>query len=543
MEENIKETTLRRNKLVYEDSNKDIKDIKDIKEKKKKEQKNISSPSVEPEKGLIVYDNSDITPPDTIRSEVNFLVYPVFKLSKKKDDGRDIIEFRATIERENQRLEILWGVYPNQNFGTPGPFDKKVFEAIQEIIETLPRPVQNPISIGSLYSLCKRIGIDLHSGDNFKLIKNSLIKISVTPIRSVWTFYDKGRKRWIDDTFHLYDRVVFDGEELPDGTIADTNYVYLNSKYLDNINNGYVKPIDYNFYKGLKSNIAKRLYELLGVKFYPIFQRNIKVKFIRYLYDTLCDLIPLTKQKYLSKIQEKLGPALMELKEKQFIEKCEIRKESDKFYLYFYPGPMAIEEFNRFSKESSIESREIPLETQNSQIAPLQPRRKPEELVNYFYQKLTGGNLTPKPKELYQAETLLAKYDFEKASFIVDYAIESARKTNFDMKAFGAVLQYEAEAVESYEAMKKMKQKEEEDKRRKEEKERLKEEERLKAEEEARKIDEILNSLPKEELEKVLKEAEQRAEKRASIFIKSGKQVPALIVTLCIREIIRERYL
>jgi hypothetical protein len=173
----MRRVTSKIDKLTYDSFNKEDKDI--IMEIKEKEEKYISSPpraSAEKENGIIVYTEPDITPPDKIRSEVNFLVYPVFKLEKKKDDG--VIEVKVNIERDNQKLELFWGVYPHPYFGIPGPFDKKVFDAIQEIIEELPRPIQNPIPIGSLYSLCKRIGIDEKAGKNYNMIKDSLLRLT-----------------------------------------------------------------------------------------------------------------------------------------------------------------------------------------------------------------------------------------------------------------------------------------------------------------------------------------------------------------------------
>lgn len=534
----MRKVTSKKNKISYEESNKDLKDMIEVKEK---EEIYSPSPPGEREKGLVIYESPEITPPDKIRSEVNFLIYPIFKLEKKREDG--VIEVRMAVERENQKLELFWGVYPHPYFGIPGPFDKRVFDAIQEIIEELPRPIQNPIPIGSFYSLCNRMGIEV-CGKNYEMIENSLKRLTGILIDSKETFYDKGKRRWIEEVFHLFDKVVFAGEELEDGTIADTNYIYLNSKYLDNINNGYVKPIDYKFYRELNSNISRRLYELLGVKFYPIFQRNIDIKFIRYLYDTLCELIPMKKQKYLSYIKRQLENAISELKEKGFIEKCEIKEENDKFYLYFYPGPKAREEFNRFRFE--VEPYEEPqLLRDTSQLPPsIVKSLEAEELVKYFYRRNSGVEVSEvKPKELEQAERLLYKYGKEVSQFIVDYAIESAKRTNFDMRTFGAVLQYEALGVERYQTMKQLEKENEEEKRKTLEKEQQEELEREKAEELARRIDELLANLPEEELAKIRKEAELRAKERGSVFIKSGKPIPEIIISICIREIIRERYL
>lgn len=525
----------KKNELVYENFDKEPKDIIEIKEEK---EKYISSPS-EAEKGLVTYEGSDVFQPEKIRSEVNFLIYPIFKLEKRREDG--IIEVKMTVERDNQKLELFWGVYPHPYFGIPGPFDKKVFDAIQEIIEELPRPVENPIPIGSFYNLCKRMGIDKTAGKNYSMIENSIKRLTGIIIDSKETFYDKGKKRWIEEMFHLFDKVVFAGEELQDGTIADTNYIYLSSNYLNNINSGYVKPIDYKFYRELNSNIARRLYEILGVKFYPIFQKNIDIKFIRYLYDTLCELIPMKKQRYKSLIRQQLEDAVTELKDKGFIEKCEIKEEKDRFYIYFYPGQKAKEEFTKFRFE--IEPYEDPLQIEDTTLEK-NVGQSPEALIRYFHRRNSGLEISEfKPKEIEQAERLISKYGDEIAYFVIDYAIEEAKKTNFNMKSFGAVLQYEREALERYEVIKKIRQKEEEDRKRQLEKEKQEEEERQKAEELARRIDEVLQNLSEEEFEEIRKEAEKRAKERGSIFLNSGKSIPEIIISLCIKEIIRERYL
>lgn len=508
----------------------------------RKKKNNIKSDSKKDENTIIIETEHSVLP-DVIRSEVNFLVYPIFKIDKKKDED-GTIEFKATIKRGEQKIEIFWGVYPHQKYGIPGAFDKKVFDAIQEIIEELPKPIPNIIPIGSLYSLCKRIGVHPGSGKNLDMVRDALIRLTVTPIRSIWTFYDKGRKRWIDDIFHIYERIIWIGDELPDGTIADTNYIYLGSKYVENVNNGYVKPIDYKFYKALNSNISRRLYEILGVKFYPIFQKQLEFDFIRYQYDTLCELIPLRKQKHLSLIKQQFEAAIRELQEGKFLEKVEIKEESGKFYLHFYPGPRARDEFIRFRPELTEYQDPQASDNDTQTTLGIDKETRPEKFIEYFYKKNSGINIDYfKPKEIEQADRLLIKYGEDLAYFIIDYAIESAKKTNFEMKTFSAVLQYEREAVERYEMIKKIKKNEEERKKRQEEEERLEKEERERLEQMAEEIDRILSSLSDEDYEEIRKEAELLANERGSIFVKEGKPIPNIIIDLCMREIIRKKFL
>lgn len=73
------------------------------------------------------------------------------------------------------------------------------------------------------------------------------------------------------------------------------------------------------------------------------------------------------------------------------------------------------------------------------------------ELISLFHSRI-GSPLsrTPKPRELAHAERLIADHGFEKARYIVSYALEAAPKTGFDMKNLGAVLTYEEDALEDF---------------------------------------------------------------------------------------------
>jgi len=253
---------------------------------------------------------------EELRSEVNLLIYPFFALTSKDIFSRLESNFRTTIERGGEKLEVSWEVSANPKYGYPGPLAKKVHKAIEQVVEEVGLPVENPIEF-SIYELCKKMKISL-GGRQYKRIKSALKKIQFTAIESENAFYHKGRKKWITKTFTLYEAVIFKGEELDNGEIAETNYLYLNDLYLNSINARYLKPIDFEYYKSLETNVAQRLYELLGVKFYGIHQSN--QPFIRYKYSTLCQLLPLKRQDYLSYAKRILGPAHQELEETNFLK-------------------------------------------------------------------------------------------------------------------------------------------------------------------------------------------------------------------------------
>jgi len=284
---------------------------------------------------------------EELRSEVNLLIYPFFALTSKDIFSRGKSEFKTELRRREERLKVSWKVSANQEYGYPGPFTKKVHKAVEQIVERSGFPVENPIRF-SIYELCQILGVST-GGSNYKKIKEALERIIATTIESKGAFYYKGGNEWIDDKFHLYDRVVFKGKQMPGGEVAETNLLYLGSWYLENINSRYLKPINFDYYKSLETNIAQRLYELLGVKFYGIHESN--QPFIRYKYSTLCQLLPLHKQKYLSKAKHILDPAHQELKETNFLANVNwsgLENEKKDWYIYYLPGQRAEDEIEEF---------------------------------------------------------------------------------------------------------------------------------------------------------------------------------------------------
>ena len=295
--------------------------------------------------------------PKVMRSEVNFLVLPFFAIWDKDVRRRTKTEYTAVVERGNKKLEISWSVFSNPEFGYPGPFDKSVHKAIEQIINGLPFPIQNPISIGPFYSLCKRMEID-SGGAQYRKIKEALQRITFTGIVSKNALYSGKTKQWIEDSFHLYDRVVFKGMEMPNGETADTNYVYLNSWYLDNINAYYVKPVDWEYYRTLGTPVCQRLYELLSVKFYGLLMNN--GEFILYKYSTLCDLLPIARQNFASNAKKVLEPAHEKLQETGFFEKWSWedgsgQNEEKDWLIRYYPGRRAKKEIKRYGVGEQLE--------------------------------------------------------------------------------------------------------------------------------------------------------------------------------------------
>jgi hypothetical protein len=351
--------------------------------------------------------NKEIDFPMIINSEVNLLFFPFFALSTKGLKKKVETEYRDIVIRDGKRIEILWNVAAHAKYGYPGPFDREVHKAIERIITGFFKKyghIENPICLGSLYNICNLMNIKEYGGYQYREIRSALERIKTTVIKSEGSFYYKGEKQWISKVFSLYDSVVFKGEQLTNGHIADSNFIYLSDLYIQSLNSFYIKPIDYTYLQSLKSKIASRLYEILGIKFYGI--KNKKEGSIRYKYSTLCQLLPVTPFKQLSRSKQQLNPAHNELKDTGFISQFKWSENGKKdWLLYYWPGERAKKEMKDnkvkqfdFNEDKYLNGSDIPEKETGIKKQTESDRDNDliNKLVNLNVSKITAGRIVKK---------------------------------------------------------------------------------------------------------------------------------------------------
>jgi hypothetical protein len=364
----------------------------------------------------------DLLPQESVRSEVNFLNYPFFALSRKDAQTRTTTEYID--ERGDKKFS--WVVSANPRYGYPRPFDQQVFKAIEYIISELKRrnpqqPIKNPIRIGSLYRIAKLMNV-ADKGRVYKDIKEAILRMKAATIHSKGTFYDKGRKRRVEAAFSLVDQAVFLGEELNNGELADSNYVSFGSPYLESWNAKYTKPLDYTYYRSLHSPISARLYDLLGVKF----SGN---PFINYRYSKLCQLLPVTRYQYLARAKQQLEQAHQELISTEFLANVEwvkVKNDPQDWLVYYWAGERAKKEIEEADKQGALPPPDD-LELGQMPPAPSTPQQADEDnddvanaLQNFGISKKQALRLAKKYPAQYVLEKLeLTQWLVEKKSPLV----------------------------------------------------------------------------------------------------------------------------
>ena len=419
-----------------------------------------------------------LAPLTLIRSEVNFLVYPFFCLDNRWHKDRLKIEYHRCLDRGEGREDISWRVLAHQEYGLPGLFDWALHQAIEAIINERGFPVQNPIPF-SMRELCRRMGIAYAGRKTLAEIRAAFLRITSTVVESKRTFYSKPKKRWLEEVFHLYERVVYRGDERPDDDgRADTNYLFLGSWYLENLNALYVTLLDTGYRRALTVVLARRLYELLGVKFYGL--RHVPAPGLRYAYSTLCALLPVKRHRYLSHAHQQLDAAHAELLATGFLARVEWHPAPGtppEWYLQYVPGPRVQKPAAALATAQGAADPLDPEETLPARVGsqagdlvravpqgraaavPKPVRQAADEalspqacaLVQHFHQRFHGTPaVTPSARELTQARALLAQEGVEQARSLVDFSFAAAQETAYRPQTLGGILQYTARARAAY---------------------------------------------------------------------------------------------
>lgn len=283
--------------------------------------------------------NHTLEEQDFVKAEKNLIALGFFSVSKR--DAKTVskgktLGFSQTID--GKKVEAQVTIAPNVLYGMPTTADQDKYLAFQKIIgelKTKNGDIQNPIPFTSA-ELLGLLGTKKDAGKNYDEIENWLKRMTLTGIVSEGAVYFAGKKTWATDIFHVFERAILFGKEMPDGSVAEKNYVWLSSWQLENINNNYLLPIDIDSYKKLKTPIAKALALLLQIWLYASRDEG---KFEK-LYSDICNHLGITCYTKLSYIQGRFCPSLDELKKEGYLEKWQLVQTADKkgYKIIFYHG-------------------------------------------------------------------------------------------------------------------------------------------------------------------------------------------------------------
>jgi Replication initiator protein A len=347
---------------------------------------------------------------------------------RREIPGGKVIEAEATI-------------IPSVEHGLPTTPDQDKYLAFQQIVQDRRKAnggwVQNPIPFTS-YDLCNRVGLNT-GGKNYADISEWLDRMVATTIRSKGTVYLAKRKTYVKDTFHVFDRVVVAGEDLPDGKTAEQNYVWLSEWQIENLNEGYQLPVDFERYKQLRTHIGKALVPLLQVWLFPTRTTGRFEK----RYTDVCELLSLRPQSAPSLIERQLGPALNELLTMGYISNWSIQRTADNldYKLILFHGPKFLNDLKLLTARSD-EPVEVQIEPPSELMQSLIQRGLIPRVARKLLESLPSDQ--PVQEQLEWCDSIIQRgkidnppgliYSVLKYNEVVPDSFETSKKRNVRLK-------------------------------------------------------------------------------------------------------------
>lgn len=237
---------------------------------------------------------------------------------------------------DGKKIETTATILPSAYYGLPVTADQDKYFALMSIVQQMRRrtgAVVNPIGFTSA-ELLRALG-KKKNGKNYDEVAEWMKRMTATTITAA--VYLAGRRAWLEDTFHVFERAVLKGMEMPDGKSAATNYVWLSSWQLENITANYHVPVDFDAYKQIRNHIAKALVPLMQIWLYSSMGSGRFEK----SYADFCQLLSIRRYEHLSKIRSVLAPSFDELASMGYISTWAIepRTSGEDFKIALTHGP------------------------------------------------------------------------------------------------------------------------------------------------------------------------------------------------------------
>jgi hypothetical protein len=175
-----------------------------------------------------------------------------------------------------------------------------------------------------------------------------------TTITSEKVVYRAAKKVYSDEVLHVFRSFKSTGESNLNGSDRQEHYeVMLEDWLIENLNQRYVIPEDFNAYKMLTRPTAKGIFGNLHLWFHASQGRTVEKD-----YAELCNLLNVQVYPHLSKIRSTMGLALNELVNIKYLDKWDVQPMSSKdgYKIVLSPGPALM----RVLRESYPEQRELP---------------------------------------------------------------------------------------------------------------------------------------------------------------------------------------
>ncbi|QDV33721.1 replication initiator protein A [Tautonia plasticadhaerens] len=258
--------------------------------------------------------------PQRYRDELNFAEFPIASVSDTVAENQKTLEFTDEIfdPSSGKPVARTLTITAADKFGLPTALDDEVLLGLMQL--SCDQGFTDRKVHFSRYELIKLLGWRDES-KSYKRIEDSLNRWTGVTLQYRKAWWSKEEQCWVNETFHVIDQVtVFDRERIarrrkmakgsPEKALS--SFVW-NETVFQSFKSGYIKSLDFDFFKSLDSAISKRMFRFLDKRFYH------KGRWEFDLQTFACEHIGLSKNYSNSELKRKLLPAVREIEARGFL--------------------------------------------------------------------------------------------------------------------------------------------------------------------------------------------------------------------------------
>jgi hypothetical protein len=275
--------------------------------------------------------------PDLVRFEKNLLQIGFFGANDSRDKNRTSRRIEQVVLRNGQKVRVAAQFRGSEELGLPSTTDRDKFIALLKIMSeerVKTGQISNPIRFSG-YRMIQELGLS-RNGEIYEEIGRWGKRMTDTTITSEKVLFRAAKKVYSDETLHVFRSFKRSGESNLNGTDKQETYeVMLEDWLIENLNQRYVVPEDFNAYKQLTRPTAKGVFGNLHLWFHASQGRQVEKD-----YAELCNLLNVQAYPHLSKIKSTMGLALNELVKIRYLDKWDVQPMSSKegYKIVLTPG-------------------------------------------------------------------------------------------------------------------------------------------------------------------------------------------------------------
>jgi|GEM_PF-5492085 len=264
------------------------------------------------------------------KDEMNLAVLPIAKLGRS--DRREWIEYYGTFDDGDGQKEMVWTVRGAAGLGLPGELGERVLVALLYI--GAQAGFKSRRMKFTTYQVLRILGLGV-GGGNYSGVERAIAQLHGLTITSNKAWVQKGSdgklcRARVSKGFHLIDDYTLWG--LEDGEEKES-YIIWGKRIWQNIQTGYIKVLDIDFYYSLENPLSRRLYRFLD----KITHHRPSKPYVIDIF-ALANKLGMVPYEYASHLKRPLAKAADELVESRYLAGYEFFKSGKYNRIRFYRG-------------------------------------------------------------------------------------------------------------------------------------------------------------------------------------------------------------